>query len=108
MPPNDPALIVTHDGLPVGEVGFTEAIASMQRMAKSESSRASSSNVSQSHRMTHVLLQEGICGVGGRSRARLVPFRHSKVEFSWIRPSQPSSPFPWLTSNTLLGSKFLR
>ena len=32
----------------------------------------------QSHRVTHVLLQEGICGVGGRSRARLVPFRHSR------------------------------
>ena len=39
------AQAVTHDALPWVRWGFTEAIAFMPRMAKSEWSRASSSNV---------------------------------------------------------------
>ncbi len=42
---DDPALIVTHDPVPVGGVRIHEGTASMQLMAKSERSKASSSNV---------------------------------------------------------------
>jgi len=42
---DNPARLVTHDAPPWGRSGFTEAIASTQRMAKSERSRVSSSNV---------------------------------------------------------------
>ena len=42
---DDPALVVTNDALPWVKLGSTEAIVSMPRMAKSEWSRGSSSNV---------------------------------------------------------------